>query len=276
MKGFVNFITIVLFFVVVAFADSGRAGNVLIGVHVNGESRAWWNPGPTYKNAFVAAGASVEVVYAPEDGSIPFPDPFTPHDYPVCVILTSENWLEPPSNFGPTEEGVLSDYCDAGGAVMIVGQDLLYGAHYYWGPASGFFRNCMGLSYVNQDILKTSNSVAWTGESGGPLNGMSGVTSNGNPWPPFLANLCAADELDPVAGANVLIRCTAGSQGPYATGIYYDRPTGRTIRKSCFVAYELAADSVNFDSMIGAIYDWFTTDTGVEPASLGKLKAVYK
>jgi hypothetical protein len=263
---------------VAAYGD-GRAADVLIGVHINGEdSRAWWNPGPTYRTAFLAGGANtVDIIYAPEGGHIPFPSPLLPANFPVCVVLTGENWLKPPNNFGPTEEAVLSDYCDAGGAVMIVGQDLLYGAHSGWGSASGFFETYMGLSYVDQDRLVTSNSVAWTGGAGGPLAGLSGTTSAGDPWPPFLANMCQADDLTPVAGAGVLLNCTAGSSGPYATGIYYDRAGGRTLNRSCFVAYELAADSGNFNSVISALYGWLSAgETGIEPASLGRLKAVYK
>jgi hypothetical protein len=256
-----------------------RAAGVLIGVHINGEeSRYWWDPGPTYRSAFVGAGAAtVEVIYASEGGSIPFPNPLLPENYPVCVVLTSENWLKPPENFGPAEEAILSDYCEAGGAVMIVGQDLLYGAHESWGPAIGFFKDYMGLSYVDQDKLVTSNSVAWTGVPGGPLAGLSGTTPAGDPWPPFLANKCQADDLTPVAGAGVLLRCTAGSMGPYATGIYYDRGAGRTLYRSCFVAYELAADSENFNPVITALYGWLSTgENDIEPASLGRLKVVYR
>jgi hypothetical protein len=271
-----------LFFIgvsVLPALPSDRAADVLIAVHINGEeSRYWWDPGPTYRNAFGAAGAAtVEVIYASEGGSIPFPNPLLPENYPVCVVLTSENWLKPPNNFGLTEEAALSDYCDAGGAVMIVGQDLLYGAHGYWGSASGFFKTYMGLSYVDQDMLVTSNSVAWTGAAGGPLAELSGTTSAGDPWPPFSANICQADELTPVAGAGTLLKCTAGSSGPYVTGIYYDRAAGRTLYRSCFVAYELAADSTEFDAVISALYGWLTSGvSGVEPSSLGKIKAVYE
>lgn len=257
----------------------GRTADVLIGVHINGEeSRYWWDPGPTYRSALITAGAgTVEVIYASEGGSIPFPNPLLPEDYPVCIVLTSENWLKPPGNFGPAEEAILSDYCEAGGAVMIVGQDLLYGAHGGWGPATGFFENYMGLSYVDQDILTTSDSVVWVGEQGSPLDDMDGTTSSGDPWPPFLANKCQADDLTPVAGAGILINCTAGSSGPYGTGIYYNRAEGRTLNRSCFVAYELAADPDSFNSVILALYGWLSTgETGIEPVSLGKLKAVYR
>lgn len=260
---------------------SDRAADVLVGVHINGEeSRYWWDPGPTYRNAFVVAGAAtVEVIYAPEGGSIPFPNPLLPGNYPVCVVLTSENWEKPPENFGPAEEAILSDYCEAGGAVMIIGQDLIYGAHGSWGPATGFFKNYMGLSYVDQDMLVTSNSVAWTGGAGGPLAELSGTTSAGDPWPPFLANKCQADDLTPVAGAGVLLNCSAGSSGPYVTGIYYDRAAVRTLYRSCFVAYELAAaaDPDKFNDVISALYSWLCAgETDIEPASLGRLKAVYR
>ncbi|UCE27244.1 MAG: hypothetical protein JSW52_00380 [Candidatus Coatesbacteria bacterium] len=263
-----------------AYGD-GRAADVLVGVHINGEeSRAWWDPGPTYETALLAGGANtVDVIYAPEGGPIPFPNPFKPTNFPVCVVLTGENWLAPPRNFGPTEEAALSDYCDAGGAVMIVGQDLLFGAHNSWGSATGFFETYMGLSYVDQDMLVTSNSVAWSGEAGGPLAGVSGVTTAGDPWPPFLANGCQADDLTPVAGAGELLSCTAGGSGPYTTGIYYDRAPGRTLYRSCFIAFEpaAAADPDKFNEIIDDLYDWLTSDeSGVEPASLGKLKAVYR
>ncbi len=278
MKYTIILLTIIFItFGVAVGADAGRSADVLIGVHVNGESQAWWNPGATYSAALLAAGAAnVETVYAPEGGSIPFPNPFTPYDYPVCVVLTTENWLAPPENFGPAEEAVLSDYCAAGGAVLIVGQDLLYGAHHSWGNAHGFFKNYMGLSSVQQDVLTTPNPVTWTGETGGPLNDMSGTTSSGNPWPPFLANVCAADDLTPVAGANTLLTGTAGTLGPYATGIYYDRAAGRTLYRTCFVAYELAADAGNFKNIIAALYGWLTEGVDVEPASLGKIKAAYR
>jgi hypothetical protein len=226
------------------------AGNILIAVDIGGGS-GFWDPTSTYENAITIAGYSVaDTIVAPSGGDIPWPTPFTANEYDAVVVLTGENWWETPDNISPADEAALTGYLNTGGCVLIVGQDLLWGAHASWGPASGFFKTHMGLDSVVQDTVEGAQSANVYGAAGSILDGMTFTVNGDSAGGPFDRNDLWIDALSPTGGANALI----GTSGADPCAIYYSNGDFKTV----FSAIEIGAtDSSSFQAIIQAIMEWF-------------------
>jgi len=225
-------------------------GGVLIAVDIAGNT-GYWNPASAYENAITSAGYNViGTIVAPSGGDIPWPTPFTATQYDAVVVLTGENWRATPDNISPADEAALTNYLNTGGCVLIVGQDLLYGLHQYWGSASGFFRTHMGLGSVSQDTLEGASSANASGAAGSILEGMSFTVNGTSGGGPFYQNDLWIDTLTPTNGANGLIR----TPGADPCAIYYTNG----IFKTAFSTLEIGAtDSASFEAIIEAIMEWF-------------------
>ncbi len=283
-------VTIVLFVCASALASGSRLGypdivtqkeapgplqipvaDVLICVDIDANWSVFADPTPKYAAAFTAAGASVIATCAVETsgGSIDFPETVTADNYPVVVVLTSENWWSVPQNIDPVDEQVLADYLDSGGNLLLVGQDYMYGSHPTMGTCSGFPRDYLGMSYCQQEVVWAPSTATVSGSEGWIFAGESVVLDSANV---FMNNPFFPDCADPVAE-------TAGY------GLYYD-DAGRDgiliynetdMFKTVWAGIELAgANTEDFDNMISLLYDWFLGITPVEETSWGHIKSMYR
>lgn len=245
--------------------------DVLICIDIDANWSVFADPTSKYAAAFTAAGASVIATCAVESsgGSIDFPETVTADNYPVVVVLTSENWWSAPQNIDPADETVLADYLDSGGNLLMVGQDYMYGAHPTMGTCSGFPHDYLGLSYCQQEVVWAPSTATVSGSDGWIFACETVVLDSANV---FMNNPFFPDCADPVPE-------TAGY------GLYYD-DAGRDgilvynqteVFKTVWAGIELAgADADDFNMMISMLYDWFLGITPVEETSWGYIKSMYR
>lgn len=245
--------------------------DVLICVDVDANWTVFADPTPKYAAAFTAAGASVVATCSVETsgGSINFPASVTADNYPLVVVLTSENWWSAPQNIDSADEAVLASYLDSGGNLLLVGQDYMYGAHPTMGTCSGFPRDYLGLSYCEQEVIWAPNRVTVSGSEGWIFQGETVVLDSSNV---FMNNPFFPDCADPVAA-------TAGY------GLYYDDASRdgiliynqTEVYKTVWAGVELAgATGSDFEMIISLLYDWFLGITPVEETSWGYIKSMYR
>jgi hypothetical protein len=168
-------------------------------------------------------------------------------------MLTSENFLSGAENLEPSDELALEKYLNTGGRALIVGQDLLWGAHETWGKATGFFKTHIGLDSVNQDTINGGVSVQIRGANNNILSGESFKAYGGGDRGigPFNLNLLYIDTLTPVSGAKPLL----WASGANPCAISYAKGNFKTV----FSTVELAAiDTKSFESVLTKIMRWLT------------------
>ena len=195
--------------------------------------------GPDYEAVVKDLGYTMTgLIKAPTGGGIPWPSDLRASNYEIVVVAVGENWLEPPHNFGPADEATLGTYLDSGGCVLIVGQDLLFGAHPTWGSATGFFQKYMGLSSVQQDTISFADQVTVSGKPGGLLDGLSFQVLGPKEGGPFFLNDLLVDTLTPSTGADALLSASgANATAADPCAVSY---AGSNF-KSAFSTVELAA-----------------------------------
>jgi hypothetical protein len=245
--------------------------DVLICVDIDANWGTFADPTQKYADAFTAAGASVIATCGVETtgGSISFPGSVSADNYPVVVVLTSENWWQTPQNIDTADETVLASYLDTGGNLLLVGQDYMYGAHPTMGTCSGFPRDYLGMGYCHQEVLWAPNTATVSGSAGWIFDGESVVLDSANV---FLNNPFFPDCADP-----------AGPTAGY--GLYYDEAAQDGVLlynetetfKTIWSGIELAGASTDdFNHIISVIYDWFLGITPVEETSWGHIKSLYR
>jgi hypothetical protein len=200
-------------------------------------------------------------------GTINFPPDLTGNNYPIVVVLTSENWWSAPQNIDAADETVLANYLDSGGNLLIVGQDYMYGAHPTMGACTGFPFDYLGLDHCYQDVLWGPNTAHITGSTGGIFEGESVTLDSANV---FISNPFFPDCADPTPSAQYgFYYVDAGRNGVV---IVNETETFKTV----WSGIELAGASPEaFDGIIEKIYDWFVGTTPVENTSWGHIKALY-
>ncbi len=223
-----------------------------------------------YADAFTSAGAttfafaSVEVA----DGTINFPPDVTADNYPMVVVLTSENWWTVPGNIDPADETVLADYLDTGGNLLLVGQDYMWGSHSAMGPCSGFPYDYLGMDVCTQDVIWAAETANVSGSTGGLLDGESFYL---DPTLVFLNNPFFPDVATPTATADYLLYYDEAATDGVA--IYNETEVFKTVWSGIEIS---AASDVDFNRMIEVIYDWFLSSTPVEATTWGSIKANYR
>jgi hypothetical protein len=260
-----------------AHGELGRAADVLICIDINDNS-AFADLTWRYMNAFVAAGAEgVSVAIVPEaGGTINFPPDLSPENYPVVVVLTSENWVihERGNTIDPEDEEVLGSYLDRGGRLLLVGQDYMQGAHPDMDgtehPCSGFPRDYLGLDVCYQDVMLPAypDTATITGSPGWLFEG---ETFHLDAARVFLSNGLYGDCAVPVAtGAAAFAYEEAGRDGV----VIVNEVRGfRTV----WAGIELSAAPLqDFHHIIDVLYDWLLDDTPVESASWGRIKSLFR
>jgi hypothetical protein len=248
--------------------------DVLICIDINAAWGLLADTTPRYEAAFLAAGASVIATCAVEvtDGTISFPPNVTADNYPLVVVLTSENWWASPSGIDPADEAVLANYLDSGGNLLLVGQDYMYGTHPTMNsptPCSGFPRDYLGLDVCYQEVIYAPLTANVSGSTGWIFDGETFFLDSETV---FINNPLFPDCADPVPG-------NAGA------GLYYDDAAQDGILiyhetevfKTVWTAAELSAAPVgDFNAMIELLYDWFLGITPVEETSWGQIKSLYR
>ncbi len=240
--------------------------DVFIGVDL-ADNPAWWDPTGPYSDALATAGFNVAGTAAagPLD-PIPFPAPFTADQYGTAVVLTGENFRTAPANFQTADEIALEAYMESGGRLLMVGQDLLWGAHPTWGLASGWFTSHIGLSETNQDIFDEQQSAMLTGVAGTFAEGLDFQIFGHDAGGPFTNNELYIDDLAPAPGAEVVWQTDNGSE---SAGCVIAYNSGFT--KAVFSTAEFgAADVDDFYAAIAAIMaylnpsprNWLISDPG--------------
>jgi hypothetical protein len=244
---------------------------VLICVDIDASWALLADPTPLYSAALMNAGASVVATCSVETsgGSINFPASVTADNYPLVVVLTSENWWSAPQNIDAADEAVLASYLDTGGNLLFVGQDYMYGAHPTMGVCSGFPRDYLGMDVCHQEVIYGPATATVSGSTGWIFDGDTIALDSANI---FLNNPFFPDCADPIAE-------TAGY------GLYYDEAAQDGILiyhetevfKTVWAGIELAAAAPgDFNMIIDRLYDWFLGITPVEEASWGHIKALYR
>jgi hypothetical protein len=224
-----------------------------------------------YADAFVAAGATDIAFCAVEvsGGTINFPPDVTADNYPVVVVLTSENWWSVPQNIDPADEAVLAAYLDTGGNLLFVGQDYMWGSHPAMGPCSGFPLDYLGLQTCYQDVFFPAETANISGSAGWLFAGESYFL---DPTTVFLDNPFYPDVADPTPTAGFAMYYD--DYGQDGIMIYNDPGNFKTIWAGIEIAG--AVPTTDFHHMIDVIYDWFLGITPVEETTWGEIKSIFR
>ncbi len=268
--------------------DARAIADVLVCIDIDANPGFFHDISQVYVDAFIAAGAATVATAATEvsGGSINFPPDLTAENYPVVVVLGSDNWFSGPNTIDPTDEAALAAYLDTGGSLLLVAQDYMTGAHPDMmapTPCYGFPRDYLGLDlcYQNFDtpappraagrIDPRSTQVTVLGRAGWVLVTLTILLIATVIFPG--TGYFMSDRATPTATAGVGL----DYEGQFATGegalIYNSPGTFKTV----WSGVELAgAATEDFNLIIGPIYNWLRDDTPVEPRSWTSIKAEYR
>jgi hypothetical protein len=158
--------------VVTEYQDDYRGTDVLIISIVEG---VFTDMAPIYAGAFEANGWTPTIIYDPMGN-------WDPTGYDMVLYLTNDNWWDsyPYSSDFP----IAGAYMDAGGCMVLVGQDFAYGS----GGQGGipFLQTYFDVQDIIQDInFGDASPMAWFGAPGSLLDGISDVMLpcfEANPW----------------------------------------------------------------------------------------------
>ncbi len=264
--------------------------DVLIAIDIDA------NPGfadltSRYADAFTAAGAASVATCAVEatGGTINFPPDVTYANYPVVVVLTSENWWEIPSNIDPADEVVLMNYLDSGGNLLLVGQDYMYGSHGDMDGASnpcyGFPLNYLGLDLVFQDFDGPTPPMRKGEPHDGERSEVATLYGRAN-WilvglvviivanTVFINNPFYTDRGVPVSrGAGMGLDYEGEFASAEGVLTYYETDTFQAVWSGVEIS---AAGDEDFNEIIARLYEWFDGETPVQRLHWGAIKALYR
>ncbi len=223
-----------------------------------------------YADAFTFAGAATFAFASVEitSGTINFPSDVTADNYPVVVVLTSENWWEVPQNIDPADEAVLASYLDTGGNLLFVGQDYMWGSHPEMGSCSGFPYDYLGLDVCTQDVAWAAETANISGSASSLFAGESFYLESALV---FLNNTFFPDAATPTATADYLLYYDDFAMDGVA--ICNETEVFKTVWSGIEIS---AAPDADFNHMIEVIYDWFLSSTPVEETTWGSIKANYR
>ena len=262
--------------------------DVLVCIDIDATTGFFHDLTQKYVDAFTAAGATTIATAATEvsGGSINFPPDLNAANYPVVVVLGSDNWFSGPNNIDPTDEAALAAYLDTGGSLLLVGQDYMFGAHPDMNapnPCYGFPRDYLGLDQCYQDFdTPTGGRVAGEFDPRSTEATILGVVT----WVLMgTVILLVAVLAFPNTGYFMTDRASTTRTGgigldyvgQFASGtgvLTYNQTRGfRTV----WSGVELAgADTEDFNDIIAALYGWLSENTPVERTSWTAIKAHYR
>lgn len=227
------------------YEDNYRGTDVLIISIVEG---VFTDMAPIYAAAFEANGWTASIAYDPMGN-------WDPTDYDMVLYLTNDNWWSS-YNYG-ADLPIAGAYMDAGGCMVLVGQDFLYGSAAYGGLA--FVQTYFGVTSVIEDInFGDASPMAWFGNETSLLSGISDVM-----LPCFLDNPWFTDDVIPTT-QGIADWCTdlacgeGGSQTPF----------------SMFSVVEFGCGNVVVDVVLRWM-DFCKPPTPTEETSWGQIKNLY-
>ena len=138
-----------------SYTDDYNRGNALVASIIQG---TFTDVGPFFQTAMDSHGLNTDLIYDPW-GVWPAMD-----DYVVACVSSADMWW---SYTWAADEAVLSSYMDAGGKVVLVGQDYIY-SRLGW---AGFPSNYLGVCGVVEDVNNNAMSLYVDGVAGGPMDG---------------------------------------------------------------------------------------------------------
>ena len=103
------------------------------------------------------------------------PDVATLQEYSVVFVHTFDNWWGPPAALSDATVATLSSYMDAGGKVVLVGQDLHWG-----GISAAFLDDYFACGTVTDDVISGDMTVPATGVTGVFTDGWAGTADQLN------------------------------------------------------------------------------------------------
>lgn len=230
----------------------GRGPSLVVVVN---EQMTFTDLGPMYGGYLDDAGFPHDIIYDPM-GTWPALD-----DYDVVLVTFAENWWGY-SWIVPQDEDALAAYMDAGGNVILIGQDYLY----FRGGHAGFPTTYLDVCDHVDDILWNDETLmTFNGTAGGPLEGIMDsffavdcYTASDN-W--FFT-----DEVTP---------CTQGLL--IWSTVEYPTPTegGAVAANGIFSCVDFGCGSLGGES-IAAIMDYFGGCTAAEQDTWGSIKEMYR
>jgi hypothetical protein len=227
------------------YQDDYRGTDVLIISIIEG---IFTDLAPIYAGAFEANGWTASIAYDPMGN-------WDPTDYDMVLYSTSDNWWNsyPYSSDLP----VAGAYMDAGGCMVVVGQDFLYGSEGYGGLV--FLQTYFDVNSVIQDVnFGDESAMQWFGNPMSILYDISDVM-----LPCFEANPWFTDDVIPNT-QGIADWCTdtacgeGGSQTPF----------------SMFSVIEFGCGAVVKDVVLRWM-DFCKPPTPTEETSWGQIKNLY-
>ena len=197
-----------------------------------------------YYLAGMAAAGHIADYHADPMGAVDY------SGYELVLVSTADNWFG--TDFG-TEIPVLAAYMDAGGKVVIIGQDWLWGSGDY-----GFASSYLGMAGASEDVNGNDyGSLTWNGTAGGPL-----VAQGGSFVPCFTSNGWYTDAITPSNQGLV------SWSSPFAPG---PQEGGSIGSNGMLSTVEFACGSVD---VVGHLTAWWLT-TAHEESNISDLKSRY-
>lgn len=262
--------------------------DVLVCIDIDNDPTLFHDISQLYVDAFLAAGATTVHTAATEvsGGSINFPPNLTAENYPVVVVLGSDNFFTGANNIDANDETALAAYLDSGGSLLLVGQDYMSGAHADMNaPAScyGFPRDYLGLDMSYQDF--DTPGPGRTADLDGTRSTQATITGTVTWVLVGVIILILASIVFPRTGYILTDRATPTRTGgigldyagEFASGegvlIYNETRGFRTV----WSGVELAgAETEDFNSLIATLYEWLAEYTPVERTSWTAVKAQFR
>jgi hypothetical protein len=269
-------------------APPGEA-DVLVCIDIDASPMLFADLTQRYVDAFMAAGATSVSTCSVESpgGDINFPIDLNADNYPIVVVLTSENWFSTPSNLGPADEAALAGYLDDGGCLLLVGQDYMFGTHPDMNAPTacyGFPRDYLGLDVCYQDFEVPRGSRGAGGAVQGSRSNVATITGSAG-WlfvgvaitltaaTVFLSMPFFTDRADPISRAGLVFDYEGQFGSGQGVAVYHATRGFKTIWSGVELS---AAPTDDFHDVISVIYDWFLEGSPVSRQSWGAIKAMYR
>ena len=232
----------------------GRGPSLVVVVNEQGVMA---DLGPMYGNALTNAGFPYDIIYEPM-GVWPALD-----DYDVVLVTFADNWWGY-SWLVPQDEDPLEAYMDAGGNVILIGQDYLF----FRGGHGGFPSTHLGVCDHVDDVLWADETLlTWDGDGGSPLEGLHGEYYGLECYTPPGANALFTDEVIP---------CTQGLLTWSTEGYPIPTEGGAVEANGIFSCVDFGCDDAVIDAAIAAIMDYFGGCTAAEQDTWGSIKEMYR
>lgn len=177
----------------------------------------------------------------------------TLQEYDVVFVHTFDNWWGPPAALSDATVATLSAYMDAGGVVVLVGQDL------YWGGLSpAFLDSYFACGMVTDDVIGGDATV--------PAAGVTGVFTDGWAGTSIQTNFSESNGF--YTDALATNGCITGASGDYAS--FKDET------KCIYSTFEFeTCDAAEVEVIAGMIMTYVGAGQALEQSTWGDIKSSF-